>query len=690
MSNLFSNSFIFQQALFSVALVSGAASPVAADDYIINTDVMQTNDGHTLAESDSLTVTKSARIDVTGRNAYGIYASDAPDATVINSGTIHVTGRGALGILASNSPGITIVNDGAILSDQDNDGGIYVDSSDGASITNNGTILDTGRHGAGLSVGNSENVMVTNTGDISAITSSANGISLNNLQNSIFTNTGTVNAESPLDPGGTPNGTPTVSVRYGEQTRIVNDGTFSASDQTRTVIKFFHTDQMTFENSGVVTATSTGATGVLLNSSTIAPLPNTGFTLVNSGTISASQTDGTVGTAIQIDQHSIDTTLNFETGSFVAGRMELQGTNTAININMTDLTQGYIWTFDVADLADGAPNITGLGSWDVASSRFTYLPSSVEPDATALVPQNERLGALAQFGSLSFGDMGAFHMPAEEGQDVRIWADGVSSEQKRDGIGESNIQGARIGLDVPLNGSSGLRFAFSDLANNDGYEDTDGKFLSVQSFFPVLALDVTAGASIGRLSHSFSSTAVTGRTSSLLTVNDNLADGGLRLVEVAAPTAYAHDAKSESVSLFVGFSKTFRLGGNWSITPTALTQHTEQYFQSVDTGALQLSSYDQSVTEATLQLSATRTFVSGALTLDAGYTTRSYRSDSISYDYGGGMDNLSALDRDDQFGYLGIRGQIKAGDNGMIVLGARHYIGDVRGKTLSAGFAMQF
>jgi hypothetical protein len=173
--------------------IFGAHAHCLAADTTINT-AQTTTQGPVIPElngSDTLTVTTTGSISVTGNDTKGISATGGSNQ-IINNGSIQTTGNGA----ASNADGISavngssnIINNGSIRTFGATARGIGV-TGNGNTVTNNGLIETVLSTGINAGTGSNSNQIINN-GTIRATGNDTEGIRANGNLNTII-NTGTI------------------------------------------------------------------------------------------------------------------------------------------------------------------------------------------------------------------------------------------------------------------------------------------------------------------------------------------------------------------------------------------------------------------------------------------------------------------------------------------------------------------
>jgi uncharacterized protein with beta-barrel porin domain len=177
--------------------VFGIHARCLATDYTITGSTTTTQ---SLSAGDSLTITDSGSINVTGDNTKGVSATGGAN-TISNSGTITTDGSRGSDAIAAREGSNTIINNGAISTQGNNSRGIFA-SGNQNTITNTGAITTVNSAGIRTNLGN-QNIIV-NSGAITTSGPGSLGIlatgNSNNISNSgSITTTGVADGATSAD-----------------------------------------------------------------------------------------------------------------------------------------------------------------------------------------------------------------------------------------------------------------------------------------------------------------------------------------------------------------------------------------------------------------------------------------------------------------------------------------------------------
>ena len=177
--------------------VFGIHARCLATDYTITGSTTTTQ---SLSAGDSLTITDSGSINVTGDNTKGVSATGGAN-TISNSGTITTDGSRGSDAIAAREGSNTIINNGAISTQGNSSRGIFA-SGNQNTITNTGAITTVNSAGIRTNLGN-QNIIV-NSGAITTSGPGSLGIlatgNSNNISNSgSITTTGVADGATSAD-----------------------------------------------------------------------------------------------------------------------------------------------------------------------------------------------------------------------------------------------------------------------------------------------------------------------------------------------------------------------------------------------------------------------------------------------------------------------------------------------------------
>lgn len=321
----------------SIALITSTA-PVSAVDFIVDTDTVVTNGdaGNVLDGGDSLIVTESGSITVSGAGEIGIDAT-GPDNIIIVNGQVLVVGPAATYGILSNG--------------------------DGAQITVNGTVSTGIGANQALEVRGANSVIVNN-GTIHSDDSQAIYISTT-AAGSMLTNTGTILT---TDSGNQ-------AVVFYSSGIAINSGLIMSTGDFDEAVDM--AEGGVLENTGIIRATGLNAEAVSVRDGAI---------VTNSGRIISEQ-----GEAFAVsDGSEDDDTINLLAPSFIGGIIDFgtrdeAGTQTTVNI-VTGPSHSILWDIDGV-IGNGAPNFSGTVPWfydAVTQTVATFDPTLLASETAAL------------------------------------------------------------------------------------------------------------------------------------------------------------------------------------------------------------------------------------------------------------------------------------------------------------------
>ena len=345
------------------ALIAGGAlaSPAVAEDFVIDSDVTETNGGNTLNGDDTITVTNSGSVSTAGIAAYGLVAVGNTN-TLTNSGSVSTAGIAAYGFYAEGDTN-TLTNSGSVTTTGD---GAYGLSARGANntLTNSGSVTTAGGNARGLFAVGDTNTL-TNSGSVSTTDTTAYGLFADGANNTL-TNSGSVSTTGDSAFG---------LVAFGNTNTLTNSGSVSTTGDSAFGL-VADGDTNTLTNSGSVSTTDTaayglyavGANNTLTNSGSVSTEDSLAFglyavgannTLTNSGSVTTTG-DGAYGLSARGANNTLTNSGSVTTaGGNARGLFAVGDTNTLTNsgsVSTTDTTAYGLF-------ADGANNtLTNSGS----------------------------------------------------------------------------------------------------------------------------------------------------------------------------------------------------------------------------------------------------------------------------------------------------------------------------------------
>lgn len=656
---------------------------VNAADHIVDAPSTTTNGGTTVNDGDSLTVTIDGSIATTGTNVSAVSASD--NNTVTNNGSLSTTGLaadgisahdgnrinnngsivtkntaamgifiynnnevnnfgsivtenlGAIGISVQN--GNTIINSGTISSLADDADGIQ--AVDNNTISNNGLISTQGDGAEGIRAQNDNNI--TNSQSIS--TQGFNSDGIEGLNNNIINNDGAISTNG-LGADGilvdenntvtnsgsiTTNGINAYGIEIGASNTVTNSGSISTNGISANGIVAQGIDN-TIINSGSISTNGLGADGIIS--------VDDGNVISNSGTITTTEADAN-GIEARTDNNTItnsgsiisakadaflfwgsNNTLNMNGPSFIGGEFNL-GTNTSLNIN-TNQNHSVLWTIDPAQLAGGAPTVTGSAGafYNPATMQFATI------DTTAFAASTDSLaGMTGLISDVTRGRMSSAKNEQSSEVGNKGWADIAGGFARYDGGGSVlDSKQTQVALMVGYDWSLSPNMLFGVMA---GYSQGE---LRADSRFARSADNDTKGLFAGIYGHanydnSFFSFGLTGgasRHEDDRFVNDNLQVGGVAHAQSEYDSAWINPRLS--------YGLIYDLGGGWVTSPTVHLSYAGQWIDGyTETGSNAnaiVGKRQIGVGELALEWSATMQTGASTLTGRVGYAYRAAFGDS--------------------------------------------------------------
>lgn len=427
-----------RSALFgaSMVLFLAASAANAQDVFVVDDLQTTTNGGNTVLDGDTLIVTDTGSIDVTGDNVSGMEGTgntvtlenrgrlttdgdESPAQSILGDfGTI--TNSGTIMTTVDESPGQqiigdfgTIINSGSIVAADDELAGQLIVGANGR-IFNSGTITSTGGGLGQLILGDFGTI--TNTGTVTTAGRDAHGQFIEGDNGQLF-NSGAISTEGDRSPAqsltgdfGTLTNGGTIMTRghvaHGQT--ISRNSVGGMLSNTGTITTFGlsaygqeGTSSLKVLNSGVITTrgrVSHGQTiegGYLTNIGSITVygadsvgqrLGGRDGTLTNSGRLVSVN-----GRAIFFDDRRSGHTLNLLAPGFIGGVIEFDigaGTPTVVNLT-TGPSHSILWTLE-GDKVGGAPDFAGPVPWFYDAA--TQIVATFDP--TLLASETNALGDL--------------------------------------------------------------------------------------------------------------------------------------------------------------------------------------------------------------------------------------------------------------------------------------------------------
>lgn len=420
----------------SMALFLAASAANAQDVFVVDDQQTTTNGGNTVLDGDTLIVTDTGSIDVTGDNVSGMEGTgntvtlenrgrlttdgdESPAQSILGDfGTI--TNSGTIMTSVDESPGQqiigdfgTIINSGSITTMDNELAGQFIVGADGR-ISNSGTITSTGGGLGQFILGDFG--AITNSGTVTTAGGDAHGQFIEGDNGQLF-NSGAISTEGDRSPAqslegdfGSVNNSGTITTRghvaHGQTiSRNSVGGTLS---NTGTITTFGlsaygqdGTSSLKVVNSGVITTrgrVSHGQAiegGHLINIGSITVYGDDSIgqrlggrdgTLTNSGRLVSMN-----GRAIFFDDRRSGHTLNLLAPGFIGGEIRFDnatGTPTVVNV-MTGPSHSILWTLE-GDKVGGAPDFAGPVPWFYDAA--TQIVATFDP--TLLASETDALGDL--------------------------------------------------------------------------------------------------------------------------------------------------------------------------------------------------------------------------------------------------------------------------------------------------------
>lgn len=427
-----------RSALFgaSMVLFLAASAANAQDVFVVDDQQTTTNGGNTVLDGDTLIVTDTGSIDVTGDNVSGMEGTgntvtlenrgrlttdgdESPAQSILGDfGTI--TNSGTIMTTVDESPGQqiigdfgTIINSGSIVAADDELAGQLIVGANGR-IFNSGTITSTGGGLGQLILGDFGTI--TNTGTVTTAGRDAHGQFIEGDNGQLF-NSGAISTEGDRSPAqsltgdfGTLTNSGTIMTRghvaHGQTVSLNSVGGMLSNTGTITTFGLSAygqegTSSLKVLNSGVITTrgrVSHGQTivgGYLTNIGSITVygadsvgqrLGGRDGTLTNSGRLVSVN-----GRAIFFDDRRSGHTLNLLAPGFIGGVIEFDisaGTPTVVNLT-TGPSHSILWTLE-GDKVGGAPDFAGPVPWFYDAA--TQIVATFDP--TLLASETNALGDL--------------------------------------------------------------------------------------------------------------------------------------------------------------------------------------------------------------------------------------------------------------------------------------------------------
>ncbi len=494
----------FRTAAIAIAVSLSNIGPAAADDFVIDGNTTETNGGNVIDGDDTLTVTETGSITVsgdakpgvsaTGQNnridnlgtitsagiqSYGIRAQNGQNAAS-NSGSVTTTGLQSHAIWFSGGSN-TIGNSGSLSTGAANSDGIFA-SGGSNSISNSGSIATTAADSAGIRASAGGNTIV-NSGSIGTLGLQSFGIRATGGGNTI-TNSGTVSTAGAEAHGiDAPSGNDTIS----------NGGTIATTGAGSHGI--LGDNDNTIENSGTITTTGTESQGIravdggstITSSGSIATTGGLshgirasggGTTVVNSGTIT---TDGIDADGIRVSGGG-NTVSNTSSDSISTTKADsdairASGGNSTVNNSGSIRTQGAaafgIWASGGGNTvtSSGSIHTSGAGSDAIlvtAAGNSVAVSGSVVSEQANAVHLNGANAVLALLpgaalqGGLTFSDPGTGTLNLNPGMSAHLTFNGLPATINSGAL-PVVVDGSVVAL-VDVTGFAATDQAFFDLS----------------------------------------------------------------------------------------------------------------------------------------------------------------------------------------------------------------------------------
>lgn len=415
----------------SLALCLAASAAKAQDVFVINDQQTTTNGGNTVLDGDTLIVTDTGSIDVTGDNVPGMEGTgntivlenrgrlttdgDESPAQFIRGDFGTITNSGIIMTTVDESPGQqiigdsgTIINTGSIMVADDELAGQFIIGANGR-IFNSGTITSTGG-GLGQSILGDFGA-ITNSGAIMTTGERSHGQFIRG-DDGFISNSGSIKtdsqdayAQSLEGDFGTVSNSGTITTLgrsgYGQSIdgdggRLINTGTITTSGPSALGQHAFRGDGTGVTiNAGIITtrgdrAHGQFAIGEIINTGSVTTFGDDAYgqflggresTLTNSGRVVSVNSR-----AIYFDDRRGSHTLNLLAPGFIGGNID-SGNDTPATVNIvTGPSHSIFWTLE-GDMVGGAPNISGPVPWfyDAAAQTVaTFDPTLLSSETSAL------------------------------------------------------------------------------------------------------------------------------------------------------------------------------------------------------------------------------------------------------------------------------------------------------------------
>lgn len=436
-----------RSALFgaSMVLFLAASAANAQDVFVVDDQQTTTNGGNTVLDGDTLIVTDTGSIDVTGDNVPGMEGT-GNSITLENRGRLTTDGDESPAQFIQGDFG-TITNSGTIMTTVDESSGQQI-IGDSGTIINSGSITATDDELAGQFIIGA-NGRIFNSGTVTITSGDAGGQLIDGDNGQLF-NSGTITTEGDRSPAQsltgdfgslTNSGTITTRGHVAHGQTISRNSVGGMLSNTGTITTFGiaaygqeGTSSQKVLNSGIITTRgrlSHGQTiegGYLTNigSITVHGVDSVGQrlggrdgTLTNSGRVVSMN-----GRAISFDDRRSGHTLNLLAPGFIGGEIRFDnatGTPTVVNVT-TGPSHSILWTLE-GDKVGGAPNFSGPVPWFYDAA--TQIVATFDP--TLLATETDALGDLTAL--LSRVGWGALDSP---GPDLAVGGNSPLAYQRED------------------------------------------------------------------------------------------------------------------------------------------------------------------------------------------------------------------------------------------------------------------
>lgn len=429
----------------SMALCLAASAAKAQDVFVVDDQQTTTNGGNTVLDGDTLIVTDTGSIDVTGGNVSAMEGT-GNNITLENRGQLTTDGDESPAQSIMGDIG-TIINSGTIMTTVDESPGQQI-IGDFGTIINSGLIMATDDELAGqLIIG--ANGRIFNSGTVTITSGDAGGQRINGDNGQLF-NSGTITTEGDRSPAQsltgdfgslTNSGTIMTRGHVAHGQTISRNSVGGMLSNTGTITTFGiaaygqeGTSSLKVLNSGIITTrgrVSHGQTiegGYLTNigSITVYGVDSVGQrlggrdgTLTNSGRVVSVN-----GPAIFFDDRRSGHTLNLMAPGLIGGEIRFDnsaGTPTVVNVT-TGPSHSILWTLE-GDKVGGGPNFSGPVPWFYDAATQTVATF----DPTLLSSETAALGDLTSL--LSRVSLGALDGP---GPDLAVGGNSPLAYQRED------------------------------------------------------------------------------------------------------------------------------------------------------------------------------------------------------------------------------------------------------------------